>query len=67
MASRIFGVPGVEFAGLIPSELQTLIGFAAGAGSAAKGPEAARELIRFFTAPAAVPVLKAMGIEPFAQ
>jgi molybdate transport system substrate-binding protein len=67
VASRIFGVPGVELVGAIPPELQTSIGFAAGAGSGARVPEAAREMIRFFTAPAAAPVLKAMGIEPFAE
>jgi molybdate transport system substrate-binding protein len=67
VASRIFDVPGVELAGLIPPELQTWIGFSAGASSAAREPEAARALIRFFTAPAAAPILKAMGVEPFAE
>ena len=67
VASRIAGVPGVEIAGPIPAELQTLIGFAAGVGSAAREPEAARALIRFFTAPAAAPVLRATGIEPFVE
>ena len=67
VASRMFGVPGVEMAGLIPRELQTSIGFVAGAASAARDPEAARALIRFFTAPAAAPVLEGMGIEPFVE
>ena len=67
VASRIVGVPGVEFAGPLPAELQTSVGFAAGVGSTAREPEAARALIRFFTAPAAAPVLRAMGIEPFVE
>ena len=65
VASRICGVPGVQMLGLIPKELQTWIGFTAGVSSNAREPEAARELIRFFTAPAAAPVLTAMSIEPF--
>lgn len=67
VASRIFGVPGVELAGLIPPELQTMIGFAAGVSSAAREPDAARMLVQFLTAPTAAPLLKAMGIEPFVE
>ena len=67
VASRISGVPGVELVGPIPQELQTWIGFTAGAATAAKEPEAARAMIKFFTAPAAAPVLRAMGVEPFVE
>ena len=67
VASRISGVPGVELVGLIPPELQTWIGFAAGVGTAAREAAAARELVRYFTAPAAAPVLRAVGIEPFVE
>jgi molybdate transport system substrate-binding protein len=67
VAPRIFDVTGVELVGLIPPELQTWIGFAAGVSPTTAVPGAAREMIRFFTAPAAAPVLKAMGIEPFVE
>lgn len=67
VASRISGVPGVQLVGPIPQELQTWIGFTAGVGSAAKEPEAARAMLRFFTAPAAAPVLKAAGVQPFVE
>jgi molybdate transport system substrate-binding protein len=67
VASRISGVPGVELVGPIPQALQTWIGFTAGVGSAAKEPGAAREMIRFLTAPAAAGVLRAMGVEPFVE
>jgi molybdate transport system substrate-binding protein len=67
VASRLSGVPGVELVGPIPAELQTSIGFAAGVGSAAREPEAARALVRFLSAPAAAPVLRAMGVEPAAR
>jgi len=67
VASRISGVPGVALVGRIPQELQTWIGFTAGVGAAAKQPEAARALVRFFTAPEAEPVIRSMGIEPFVE
>jgi molybdate transport system substrate-binding protein len=67
VASRISGVPGVQFVGLIPQELQTWIGFAGGVSAAAREPEAARALLQFLTAPSAVPVLAAAGIEPFKE
>jgi molybdate transport system substrate-binding protein len=61
---RILVVPGVELVGPIPAELQTSIGTTAGVGVAAKEPDAAKALIRFFTAPEAAPVLKAKGMQP---
>jgi molybdate transport system substrate-binding protein len=67
VASRIVGVPGVEFVGLIPAEVQTNIGFATGVGSASKEPEAARALVRYLTAPEAAPVLRRTGIAPFLE
>jgi molybdate transport system substrate-binding protein len=67
VASRISGVPGVDLVGRIPQELQTWIGFTGGVASAAREPEAAREMLKFFTAPAAAAVLKAAGVEPFVE
>ncbi len=67
VASRIVGVPGVEFVGLIPAEVQTIIGFTTGVSSASREPQAARALVRYLTAPAAEPVLRRAGIEPFVE
>ena len=39
----------------------------AGVAAAAQEPEAARAMIRLFTAPPAAIVLKAMGVEPFVE
>ena len=64
IASRIVDVSGVDLVGPLPSELQTTIGIAAGVSATAKEPAAAKALIEFFTAPAAVPVLKAKGLTP---
>jgi molybdate transport system substrate-binding protein len=65
VATRISEVPGVDVVGPIPEELQTKIGFAAGLGSAAKDVATAQALIRFLTAPAAAPTLRAKGVIRF--
>lgn len=55
---------GAELVGPIPSELQSYIRFTAGVGASAKNAEAASALIKFLTAPAAIAVIRARGMEP---
>jgi hypothetical protein len=50
--------------GPLPAELQNYVVFTAGISPNAKDAEAARTFVRFFTTPAALPVLKAKGMEP---
>lgn len=57
-------VSGVELLGPLPPELQGYLSFTAGVGSAAMEGAAGKAFIRFLKAPAAVPVLKAKGMEP---
>ena len=64
VASRIYGVPGVQFLGLIPKELQTWIGFSAGVGVSSKHSKEAEQLTQFFTQSQATGILKKIGIEP---
>jgi molybdate transport system substrate-binding protein len=64
VSTRISDVEGVDRVGPLPAQLQTVIGFAAGVASAAKEVEAAKALVRFLSAPAAAPVLRAKGVEP---
>src|SRR5262245_8541447 len=64
VSTRISDVEGVDRIGLIPAELQTVIGFAAGVGTGAKEAEAAKTLVRFLSAPEAAPTLRAKGVEP---
>ena len=61
---QIVTTPGVELAGPLPPEIQYYITFTAGVSANSRAPEAARELIKFLTGPAAVPVIKAQGMEP---
>ncbi len=62
--SEILPHPGVELAGPLPPEVQVYTTFQAAVGSNTRQPEAGRRLIRFLTAPEAVPVLRAKGMEP---
>jgi molybdate transport system substrate-binding protein len=60
----VLGVPGVEWLGWLPAEIQNWLVFTGGLATAAKEPEAGRALLRFLTTPAAVAVFKAKGLEP---
>lgn len=62
----ILAAPAAELVGGLPSEIQSYVLFTAGASVTTKQPEAARAFIRYLTAPAASPVMKANGLEPAA-
>jgi len=62
--SELLPVSGAEFAGPFPPELQLYTVFSVGTGAASKDREAAQTFIDFLTAPSAVPLFKAKGIEP---
>ena len=61
--SEILAVRGAELGGMFPEDIQSYIVMAAGVGSDAKQAGAARDLIKFMTAPAALSVIKARGME----
>jgi molybdate transport system substrate-binding protein len=60
----VLGVPGVEWLGWLPPEIQNWLVFTGGVATAAKEPAAGRALLSFLTTPAAVAVFKARGLEP---
>jgi molybdate transport system substrate-binding protein len=63
---EFFAVPEVQFAGLLPAELQSPADFAfvAGIAANAKEPQAAGAFIQFLLGPSAASVFKAKGMEP---
>ncbi len=61
---QLRSVDGVEFVGPFPPELQKFNVYVAGVATAAKQPEAAKALIRFLRSPAAIAVIKTIGMEP---
>jgi molybdate transport system substrate-binding protein len=62
--SELLPVPGIEFVGPLPAELQKITIFSAGIASAAKEPEAAKSLIKFLASPMAQPVIAKTGLDP---
>jgi molybdate transport system substrate-binding protein len=62
--SELIPVPGVDYVGLIPREVQKVTIFSAGIAVGAQHPKAAGALIKFLASPAAAPALKKSGLEP---
>jgi molybdate transport system substrate-binding protein len=62
--SELLPIPGVDYAGPLPTEVQKVTVFSAGIATNAKEKDAARALIKFFTSPAAAPAITKSGLEP---
>jgi molybdate transport system substrate-binding protein len=62
--SEILPYAGAELVGPLPADIQLYTVFPAAVGTGAKQPEAAKAFVKFLTAPAAFPVLKAKGLSP---
>ena len=62
--SELLPVPGIDFVGPLPSDIQQVTVFSAGLHVAAKQPDAAQALVKFLAAPAAAPVIRNKGMEP---
>jgi molybdate transport system substrate-binding protein len=62
--SELLPVPGIDFVGPLPPEIQQFTVFSAGIATVAREPDAARALIAHLTAPAAAPLIRQSGMEP---
>jgi molybdate transport system substrate-binding protein len=62
--SELLPVPGIDFVGPLPPEMQHYTVFAAGIAAHARAPDAARAVIAYLTAPAAAPLIRQSGMEP---
>jgi molybdate transport system substrate-binding protein len=61
---ELLPVPGIDFVGPLPPDVQEITTFTAGVHAKSKQPEAAKALLEFFTSPEAAPVIKSKGMEP---
>ena len=59
-------IPGADFVGPIPAEVQKITVFSAAVASNSTAPDAAKAFIAFLASPAAAPVLKKTGLDPIA-
>src|SRR5215475_14367347 len=62
--SEIVPVKGAALVGPLPKEIQNTTTYAAGLSASPQNKEAAQELIKTFSGPAAAAVLKSKGMEP---
>ena len=62
--SELLEIKGVDFVGPLPEGAQRTTIFSAGIATGARAPQAGRDLVRFFTSPAAAPAIKRSGLDP---
>jgi molybdate transport system substrate-binding protein len=62
--TQILTTPGVELVGPLPPDIQYSFQFTGAVSAQSKAPAAARDLLKFFAAPTAMPVIKSQGMEP---
>jgi molybdate transport system substrate-binding protein len=62
--SEILPYANAELVGPLPADIQSYTYFSAGVSAASKEADAAKAFVKFLAAPAALPVLKAKGMEP---
>lgn len=64
--SEIVHAPGVDLAGIIPTEIQLIQVFAAAVVAGSKEQDAAKRLITFLASPRAAETIRSSGMEPVA-
>jgi molybdate transport system substrate-binding protein len=65
--AELIHVPGIDFVGTIPAEVQPATFFAGALTSTAQQPDSASALIRFLASPAAAPVISKAGLMPISE
>ena len=61
--SELLPIKGIDFLGPLPADIQETTVFAAGLHTAASGPDAAKALVRYLTAPDAAAAIKKAGMQ----
>jgi molybdate transport system substrate-binding protein len=61
--SELAHFPGVDFVGPLPADIQEITVFSSGIQVGARQVDAAKDWIKFLTAPAAAPVFKSKGLD----
>jgi molybdate transport system substrate-binding protein len=62
--SELLPVPGIDFVGPLPAEVQRTTVFSAGVAVRAENPDAARAFIRFLASAASAGAIRKSGLEP---
>jgi len=62
--SELVNAKGITYLGPLPSDIQNMTVYSTGMHPAAPSVDAAKALVKFFTAPAAGPIIRKIGMEP---
>jgi molybdate transport system substrate-binding protein len=62
--SELLEVPGIDYVGPLPAEVQRVTVFSAGVAVGARQPDAARAFIAFFASPSGVETMSKSGLDP---
>ena len=62
--SELISIPGVDFIGELPPEVQKIVLFSAGITSNVNSLDASRDLISFLASPKAAPTIQKAGLKP---
>jgi molybdate transport system substrate-binding protein len=62
--SELLEVPGIDFVGPLPPEVQRVTVFSAGVAAGASHPDAARAFIEFFVSPIGAAAMLKSGLDP---
>lgn len=62
--SELLPVPGIEYVGPLPPEVQKVTVFSAGVAAGSRNADAARMLIEFLASPTAIPAIAKSGLNP---
>ena len=65
--TELLQIPGIDFVGPLPQELQANIVYATATPMSAKERDAAAAFVKFLSSEPALPVIKKVGLEPVAQ
>jgi molybdate transport system substrate-binding protein len=63
--ATMIATSGVDIVGPIPAEIQSPVLFTAAVSTKAAVPDVAKELIKLLTSPAAAPIIRSKGMEPW--
>jgi molybdate transport system substrate-binding protein len=61
--SELLPVPGIDYVGALPADVQRVTIFSAGIAAKSQNPAAARMLIHFLASPEAIPIIVKTGLE----
>ena len=65
--SELLEVPGIDYVGPLPAEVQRVTVFSAGVAVGARNPNAARALIELFASPNGLETMAKSGLDPISR